>query len=943
MESKGDAIATWFSKKLYRIPIYQRRYVWNKDNWEPVWKDIIRKTILRLGNKATDHFTGTVITRILDDKKSNIPQYYIIDGQQRLTTFQLILCAIRDICNELSSRNGVCDDLKDKYDTIAKETKSYIINVGAEEEEKYKLYPKEGLDKDTFCKLIDDSSKCQPSTHKIYRAFKYFKVNIKDFVGEDFGKIETLYETIIYDFRMIEIDVKEWDDPEKLFAIFHIPGRILDEFDWLRNDLFLRAEADRDNLYKIYWSHFDTDTYWEEPETQESFFRTFLMAKLGPNGFNNDEKLFDVYDVYQNQQKLLNGDRNIEKEFEELRKYAQTYKNLDDPEGFKTQMQLYRDLSDFKNKDKYNSDFVSRHHYYVALVRALILYLQNELEDPLGSYKISKVFEILESYVVRNLLVRSVGNCYAYEEIESYFLNLFGCRKFIVEDMVNYFAATANRRWISNEVVINWFKGYAFQNEGGGYTQAWQFTERYILYRIENWERKNRGKEPISFEDFPTHRVRVQNKKQLPTNEEEAWSSFGNITYSWQAGGRSGIDTFEDIKKFMKENNDCELILNQEICNKDKWRSEEIEEREEKLLDTFFDIWKSVEDFSNDNISWKVFVEKHSVGDVVEGSIVDIDTHSVTLQLESDVQGVIPLNEMIWTNKGLKHIYPSQIFSLGQTSKAKILKISKMHKSLILSSKQMQPNPWENKYEVGSVVRGRIVSLTDFGALAELEKGIQGLIHKSQLANRKVERPEEIVSDQEELDLKIIRVGPESKKINLSLKAASWEKFAEKNKVGSVVQGKICSIMDFGAFAELEKGIEGFIPKSELSNRRINNPEEIVSVGDELDLKVIRVDPEERKIDLSLKAPLPDPWMEAAKKYEVGAVVWGKIINLATFGALVELEEGIKGIIYNSELTHQHVRTPAEIVSIGEELDLKVIEVKPQTRRISLSLKAVVK
>ena len=259
----------------------------------------------------------------------------------------------------------------------------------------------------------------------------------------------------------------------------------------------------------------------------------------------------------------------------------------------------------------------------------------------------------------------------------------------------------------------------------------------------------------------------------------------------------------------------------------------------------------------------------------------------------------------------------------------------------------MQPDPWveaAEKYKVGSVVPGRIVELTGFGAFAELGEGIEGLIHISELAYRRIKKPEEIVSVGDELDLKVIELDPTERRISLSLKATQpdpWVKVSEKYKVGSVVPGRIVKLTHYGAFVELEEGIRGLIYNSELAHRHIKNPNQVVSVGQELDLKVIRLDRKARGIRLSLKQTQHDPWVEVCGKYKVGSVVRGKIVDILDRGVYVELEEKIADFVHISELADRLIGKPEEIVSLGQELNLKVLGLDPEKRRIALSLKAI--
>ena len=255
---------------------------------------------------------------------------------------------------------------------------------------------------------------------------------------------------------------------------------------------------------------------------------------------------------------------------------------------------------------------------------------------------------------------------------------------------------------------------------------------------------------------------------------------------------------------------------------------------------------------------WENVSEKYSVGSVVQARIVKIVEDGALAKLEDDLEGVIPTSELSWTKQYPK---PGEFFSKGDKVDVAVLKIERKKRRIALSYKRTKPNPWENvleKYNVGSVVRGKIVSIADFGVFVELEEGIEGLIHISELSWTEARpQPRKFFSKGDEVDVMVLNIDREKRRIQLSYKQTKpepWENVSEKYRVGSVVRGKIVSITDFGAFAKLTDGIEGLIHISELGPKQIQKPDEVVSIGDELDLKVINLDVKERRIGLSLKA-----------------------------------------------------------------------------------------
>ena len=984
MNATPVSVGTLFVNKVqYRIPLYQRRYGWDKTSWEVLWQNILDQARGE-SSENTEHFTGPIVTR---EKQQH--RFEVIDGQQRLMTFQIIFCAIRDLCEFFN----FCDLKKQVEKHLRnKDTDITDLNIRVKDSDvklpdpTNKFFPS-GYDELVFEAIVKEDFKIGKEVKKgygknIHTAFNEgdeypVKDKVKEIRSKVFGentvslildaydyfyqeirryvlqgpeeetlekRISNLFKIIRFRFELVVIKPGTSQRAEEIFQSVNATGRKLSEFDYLRNDLFLRAGNKSECYYENYWIfENDPDDYDWNNNRLESFFQAFLMAKLGPDVLNKNPKLFDVY------HQDVSSQQSIKEEFENIKNYAGIYKKLNvdsqglnvDPE-FKTRMQFYEDLRAYENEERHNSDFGSRHHYNVTVIRSFIMHLQQELK--MSRDEILEILEILESYIVRRMLIDTVTGHHAYDTIKAFFSNLFKPRppEFTVENLLEHLVD--NQSWLSNDVVGNWFKG----NEGNEPRQsdwfalALSFTERYIFYRIENQKRTDANEELLSFTttEFPTYRKRVRTLTQL-SYAEDAWASLGNLTFCWENGARQGKDELDDEIGILKHDVNRKLRLNSEICDEPKWDPDKINKREEELFSIFRKIWKenSIIEKRRGDIK-----KKYQVGSEVRGRVVNIKKFGVFVELELGIDGLVHVSEMAWTSRKVE---PAEIVSEGQSVIVKILEISEKEQRIRLSLKQMQPDPWvefRKERKVGSVVQGRIVELTDFGAFAELGEGIEGLIHISELSYRRIEKPKEIVSVGNELDLKVIELDPTEKRISLSLKAMQpdpWVEVPEKYEVGSVVRGRIVNLTHFGAFAELEEGIESLIHISELSYRRIEKPKEIVSVGDELDLKVIELDPTEKRISLSLKAMQPDPWVEVPEKYEVGSVVRGRIVSLTHFGALAELEEGIEGLIRISELADRRIEKPEEIVSVRDELDLKVIELDPTEKRISLSLKAM--
>ena len=886
----------------YQVPLYQRRYIWDNESWEVLWRDILDQESKEVSEKAK-HFTGPIVTRRV--KRQEV-RFEIIDGQQRLMTFQLIFCVIRDLCKNLGycklkgvagdhiKNSGIAidgfraidseEELPDpdykfcasKYDEstfkrirIEESEKNYgqIIHLAYDKNNKV-LIP--DIVNETRSRVF---SKDEKVSLNILDAYDYFYEKIRnhieegyeeenkvdDFKEETKKKIHNLLEVIKLNFELVQITPGDSQQAEEIFESVNATGRKLSEFDYLRNNLFLRARDQSDEFYRKYWIfEDDPDSYdWNE-ERLESFFQAFLMAKFGPQILNKNSKLFDVY-----QKNLVILKSSLTEEFEELRNHAEVYKKMDDLNSeFGVRMQFYKDLSTFytyEDEESYNPVKESQYNYYITVIRSFIMYLQQGLKR--SEDEILSVFEFLESYVARSLLVDTVAGPYAYQAIRTFFCGLFlnQNEKFTIENMVDYLANNSKREWISNNVVGIWFSGKEYHSQEGWLGIALLFTERYIFYRIENWKRECIGEELLSFtkEKFPLYRECVKTQVQL-SNDKDLWGSLGNLTYCWRDNDRQKFDTFDGKKTFLNDGQNSTLILNREICNEPDWHRDEIKQREQKLFSAFKLVWRDKTQFINTDI-WKDIETEYSKGSNVEGVVVNIFKKSILVELKPGIEGIVHVSEMAWT---LYEPEPSEIFRKGDIVIAKILEITEATCEITLSIKQTQPNPWEEikkKYFVGSEVQGTVVEVDSPGATLQLEDGVEGMVKREEMGwfNRSNIHPSEIVKKGEKINVKILDISEEKGEILLSIKQTQsnpWTQTPGKYKIGSIVRGKIDNIMDYGAFAELEKGISGLIHKSELADSWFEKPEDVVSIGEELDLKVIKINKEKRQISLSLKA-----------------------------------------------------------------------------------------
>jgi small subunit ribosomal protein S1 len=253
----------------------------------------------------------------------------------------------------------------------------------------------------------------------------------------------------------------------------------------------------------------------------------------------------------------------------------------------------------------------------------------------------------------------------------------------------------------------------------------------------------------------------------------------------------------------------------------------------------------------------------------------------------------------------------------------------------------------DQRYPVGGRVSGRVVSLTNYGAFVELEPGVEGLVHVSEMSwTRRVRHPSKIVNVGDNVDVMVLDVNKATKRISLGMKqveADPWTTIDERYPAGTRVQGKVRNLTDFGAFVELEPGVDGLLHISDMSwTRNIGHPSELLKKGQPIETVVLNVDKENKRISLGLKQIQPDPWDSVAQRFPMGSRVTGKIVRLTDFGAFVELEPGVDGLLHISQMSNRPIGSPAEIVNVGDELTLLVIRVDPTERRIGLSLKELV-
>jgi small subunit ribosomal protein S1 len=329
-------------------------------------------------------------------------------------------------------------------------------------------------------------------------------------------------------------------------------------------------------------------------------------------------------------------------------------------------------------------------------------------------------------------------------------------------------------------------------------------------------------------------------------------------------------------------------------------------------------------------------------GMVLTGTVKNITDYGAFIDL-GGIDGLLHVTDMSWGRIG----HPSEIFQIGDQVEVVVLHFDPATGRVSLGYKQKSSDPWadvDQRYPVGSKVKGRVVSLTNYGAFVELEPGVEGLVHVSEMSwTRRVRHPSKLVNVGDVVEVVVLEANKATKRISLGMKQVEidpWATIDERYQPGMRAQGKVRNLTDFGAFVELEPGVDGLLHISDMSwTRNLGHPSEILKKGQTIETQILNVDKENKRISLGLKQIQPDPWESAPQRYPMGSRVTGKIVRLTDFGAFVELEPGVDGLLHISQMSNRPIASPAEIVNVGDELTLMVIRVDPNERRIGLSLK----
>jgi small subunit ribosomal protein S1 len=327
---------------------------------------------------------------------------------------------------------------------------------------------------------------------------------------------------------------------------------------------------------------------------------------------------------------------------------------------------------------------------------------------------------------------------------------------------------------------------------------------------------------------------------------------------------------------------------------------------------------------------------------VMEGIVKNITEYGIFVDL-GGVDGLLHITDISWGR--VKH--PSELYSVGDKITVKILSFDFEKERVSLGMKQLTPDPWTtavDKYPIGSKILGKVVSLTDYGAFIELEEGVEGLIHVSEMSwTRKIRHPSQMVTVGEEVEAVVLDLKPDNRRISLGIKQTQenpWEVISQKYPVGTIIEGKIKNITEFGLFIGIDDDIDGLVHISDISwTKRIKHPSEVYKKGDTIQAVVLDIDKANERFSLGIKQTQSDPWETVAQRYEVGKEISGVITNLTDFGVFVELEEGIEGLVHVSEISKENIKSPKDHYQVGDTITAKVMNINSDERRIGLSIK----
>jgi small subunit ribosomal protein S1 len=331
------------------------------------------------------------------------------------------------------------------------------------------------------------------------------------------------------------------------------------------------------------------------------------------------------------------------------------------------------------------------------------------------------------------------------------------------------------------------------------------------------------------------------------------------------------------------------------------------------------------------------------IGQTIKGTVKNIADFGAFIDL-GGIDGLLHITDMSWGR--INH--PTEMVKIEQEVEVKVLSIDKDREKIALGLKQKEASPWENiegKYPVGTIHEAEVVNIMSYGAFCKLEAGVEGLVHISEMSwTKRINHPSEIVATGQKTFVKVLDINKDKQEISLGMKQVEenpWDRVADKYSPGSLISGKVRNIANYGAFVEIEEGIDGLLHVSDLSwTKKVGHPSEVLKKGEDIQAVVLSVDQEKQRIALGLKQMQEDPWLHVIpENYKPGMVVHGKVTKIANFGVFVELEDGLEGLLHVSEISDHKVEKPEDELKGGQELEVKILRVDAEERKIGLSLK----
>lgn len=339
------------------------------------------------------------------------------------------------------------------------------------------------------------------------------------------------------------------------------------------------------------------------------------------------------------------------------------------------------------------------------------------------------------------------------------------------------------------------------------------------------------------------------------------------------------------------------------------------------------------------------FLNGVEAGQVVNGVVKNIADFGAFIDL-GGIDGLLHITDMSWGR--ISH--PSEMLAIGDEIEVKILDIDEVKDKVSLGLKQKTENPWANvddRYPIISKIKGQVVNIMSYGAFVKLETGIEGLVHISEMSwTRRINHPSEVVAIGDSVEAIVLNINKEKEEISLSIKQVEqnpWTNIEEKYQPGHKIKGRVRNLTNYGAFIEIDEGIDGLLHISDMSwSKKVIHPSEIIKKGEKIEVEILSVDKEKKRVSLGIKQLTEDPWKkEIPEKYPVGNTVKGKVTKMTDFGAFIDMGNGLEGLLHISEISSEKIKNIEKVLSIGQELDVKIVKVEPEARKIGLSLKGI--